>query len=255
MAATTDHATGVRKDRWNIERLLATGVQPFEDLSDEDLSALADGLRKNRPLAVPVVLSRDGILIDGHQRLRILLAQGQKTIGERDVRIAEDVSADNALEAAVTLNFRRRHLTAEDKGRLCARLMRTYGWSQGKVADVLRVHRPQVSRWLKGVGASTDADDPELIIPSITEGMDGRDRGVDAIAEANRGRPPSKPRPHPWSRKGDDLKSVVKLTHRFQVPEATDPLTPDERVILIERVEDMVAAAEAFVSQLRKDVD
>jgi len=247
MADTTTTPT-----RWNIERLLATGVQPFEDLPDEELAALADGLRKGRPLPVPVVLTRDGILIDGHQRLRIMLGQGSKTIGARDVRIVQEATADNALEYAVTLNFRRRQLTADDKGRLALRLMRTYGWSQGKVADVLHVHRPQVSRWLKGIGASTDADDPDLIIPTLTEGVDGAIRDVALI---NQGRPPAKPRPHPFSRKGDDHRAIVKLTHRFQAPEAADPLTPDERVVLIERVEDMVAAAEAFVSHLRKDVD
>ena len=45
---------------------------------DETLDALGRGLRRDESMAVPVVITRDGILIDGHQRLRALRAKGRK---------------------------------------------------------------------------------------------------------------------------------------------------------------------------------
>jgi len=238
------------QQRWDIQRLLANSIQPFDDLPDDELEAMARGISRRRPLPVPVIVTPDGTLIDGHQRLRILLGQGQKSIGARDVRVDESATADNALERAVVLNFRRRHLTADDKGRLALKLMRTYGWSQGRVADVLDVHRPQVSRWLKGIGASTDAEDPDLIIPAVNTGRDG---GTREVAKINAGRAPGKPKPHPWSRRGADLADVARITRRVQAVEAFDALTADERVILRERLEDLGAALAAAVDYLTGD--
>jgi ParB-like chromosome segregation protein Spo0J len=116
-------------------------------------------------MAVPAVLSRDGILLDGHQRLRAELRNGKVFISANDVRIEERATADNALEWAVKLNMVRRHYTMEDKAQAARRLQAEYGWSQRTIADFFGVSQPAVSQWF----ATIDDEGPDEIT-----GADGK---------------------------------------------------------------------------------
>ena len=146
---TTMKEEDMTPSRYSIDKLLADGIQPFADLDADELAALGDGLAGQTVLAVPIVVTADGILIDGHQRLAALAARGQKTIGAESVRIIDAASAEDALEWAVTLNVKRRHLTVDQKAEVARRLQAERGWSQGKIAEAFGVSRPAVSQWLK----------------------------------------------------------------------------------------------------------
>lgn len=65
-----------------------------------------------RPLADPVSVSSDGLLLDGHQRLKAQLANGRTEIGADEVHVIAEANAANAYEWALRLNVQRRHLTA-----------------------------------------------------------------------------------------------------------------------------------------------
>jgi Homeodomain-like domain len=151
--------------RYKIETLLAEGIQPFPDVDDELLGAIASGLDRKRVMTVPVILSHDGILLDGHQRLRAMLRNGAVFISANDVRIDDRVTADNALEWAVKYNTQRRHLSVEEKAQTARRLQREYGWSQRQIANAFGVSQPAVSQWFAG----DDDEGPEEIT-----GVDGK---------------------------------------------------------------------------------
>jgi len=164
--------------KWRVNPLLETGVQPFENLSDSELALLGGGLDP-RALIDPIKVSEDGILVDGHQRLRWFSRKGVELLGAESVKILTGVNKDTALETAVRLNLHRRHLTVEDKAAAARRLMTERGWSQARVAELFGVTRPAVSQWLSGTAGVT---------PTATVGKDGRIRDTSGIAEANRGR-------------------------------------------------------------------
>lgn len=151
--------------RYKIETLLAEGIQPFPDVNDDLLNAIASGLADKRQMTVPVVLSHDGILLDGHQRLRAMLRNGLTFISAKDVRVADHVTADNALEWAVRYNTQRRHLSVDEKGQAARRLQKLYGWSQRKIAEAFGVSQPAVAQWFA-------ADDEEG--PDEVTGIDGK---------------------------------------------------------------------------------
>jgi ParB/RepB/Spo0J family partition protein len=134
--------------RYSIAHLLDEGVQPFNDLDDEQLTALSKGIARTKLLAVPVVITSDGLLIDGHQRLRAMRMDGRTYIDASDVRIVDDADSSNALEWAVRLNVQRRQLTVEEKAEVARRLQAEHGWSQRKIAELFGVSQPAVSQWL-----------------------------------------------------------------------------------------------------------
>lgn len=134
--------------RYSIQPLLDSGVQPFGDLGDEALAALTKGLTRRKLLAVPIVVTSDGVLVDGHQRLRAMRADGRTFIDASDVRVLDDVTHADALEWAVRLNVQRRQLSVEEKAEVARKLQTEQGWSQRKIADLFGVSQPAVSQWL-----------------------------------------------------------------------------------------------------------
>lgn len=138
--------------RYSIDKLLGEGAQPFDDLDDEAFEALRKGLGGKAALAVPIVITSDGVLVDGHQRLRAMRADGRKFVDAHDVRILDQADATNALEWAVRLNVQRRQLSVEEKANVARRLKAEQGWGQRKIAELFGVSQPAVSQWLNPKG-------------------------------------------------------------------------------------------------------
>lgn len=170
--------------RYNIEKLLAEGVQPFDDIDDVMLKAIADGLagaaKRRQLLTTPVILSRDLLVIDGHQRLRAMRLNGAVYIKAEDIRIDMGVTAENALEAAVGYNVKRRHISVEEKARAARRFQRENGWSQRKIADVFGVSQPAVSQWF----AADDEEGPDEITGEDGKRYPARRRRRPQVPEA-----------------------------------------------------------------------
>jgi len=230
-----------RPKRYSIEMLLATGVQPFDDPEPEVLVALTKHLHKGRPLPVKPVISADGILVDGHQRLRILLDKGRRSISADDVVVDQRITQENALEWALRLNACRRQLTVEEKAKAAYRLRIDRGWSQAKVADVFGVSRQAVGQWL---GMLED-----LSAPAQVEGQDGK-----MYASP---KPKSKPKPtpadpHPWSEHGTYLREITRLRHRMSNPMciAFEGLAPHEIDVVRDELEQMAAVIEDALASI-----
>jgi hypothetical protein len=206
-SARTEETDMPSPTRYKIETLLAEGVQPFDDIDAYAFDALADGMKDRKELTVPVVLSKDGVLLDGHQRLRALLRNGRTFINAADVKIEPSANAENALEWAVKLNMVRRHYTMEDKAQAARRLQREYGWSQRTIAAFFGVSQPAVSQWF---AASPDTEAPEEIT-----GADGKRYRT---RRRQRPRPPAGPALPEWVAMAGQLVRMLPV-HWGEVPE------------------------------------
>lgn len=197
--------------RYLIRGLLNSGVQPLPDMNDEELEALGKNIKRSGP-TYNIILSSDGLLVDGHQRLRALLLQGKTYIDSKHVTVRPEINASNALEKAVELNFLRRPQPVEMKAAAARKLQKDYRWSQVKIAKHMGVSQPAVSQWLKN-----DTDKPESVV-----GTDGIKR-----ADPSRNRPPRpKLTVHAWDlHHGDMFSMVEKLTARLRDP-ANWPMQP-----------------------------
>jgi ParB-like chromosome segregation protein Spo0J len=224
-----------------VAKLLDNGIQPFYDLDEVELTSLGEAIGRQRALAVPVVITSDGILIDGHQRLKALLTQGVKSISADSVRIVDKANATNALEWAVELNVKRRHLTVDQKADVARRLQAERGWSQAKIAQLFGVSRPAVSKWLATVPDDDDDRTVAVEVPAMVEGLDGKSYPTPSRAT----RPPL----HPWRSAGHAFKAVAKARQALE-KEAVDGLDQLERVRLIAELGDLIAAAEERLSEL-----
>ena len=233
MTGVADEVPG----RYQIDRLLNTGVQPFEDLDEETLRSLGTRIGRGA-LAVPVAVSEDGILLDGHQRLKAMRAKGRKWIDAADVTVVKGATAENALEWAVELNVKRRHLTVEQKGEVARRLQQERRWSQQKIADLFGVSRPAVSQWL----AKTDPDGEDT--PYFVEGADG------VFQDVSTKKRKAMVVPHSWDLEGGYLpKDVIKLTHRLKDNPPVG-LAPSEAETLREILQDLLVLVERYYIDL-----
>jgi ParB-like chromosome segregation protein Spo0J len=224
--------------RYSIAELLNSGVQPLPDLPDDELAALGKAIGKG-PLADPVTLSSDGLLIDGHQRLKAMLAANRTYIAASDVRIAINVTRENAYESAVELNVRRRHLTVEQKADLARKLQRERRWSQGKIAKLFGVSRPAVSQWL----AKTASDDDE---PLYVEGLDGK-----AYDPGPAGQRETSPR-NPWASGGESYRKV-RAALRALRSEPPVGLGAIQQANVEALLADLIEAAEEVQSKMAGD--
>jgi len=223
--------------RYNIDNLLNSGVQPLPDLGDDEITALGKAIGKG-PLADPVSVSADGILLDGHQRLKAMRGAGRTYIDAADVRVIEQANAGNALEWAVQLNVRRRHLSVEDKAALARRLQRERRWSQATIAKLFGVSRPAVSQWL-AKAAGDDDDGPPVIV-----GQDGKVYDRDAVS----GRPGRPQRP-PWHPDGYAHKGVRKALRLLQ-GEPYGGLAPIQEAKLAQLLQDTITACEELLAEI-----
>ncbi len=103
-------------------------------LSTEEFSALEQDIEK-RGVLYPVKVLPDGRIIDGHNRYQI-------SRGEAPVEVV-DVDEESALELALSLNLKRRHLSQDQRNEL-VRELRRRNYSQERVADLLGVSRATI---------------------------------------------------------------------------------------------------------------
>jgi ParB-like chromosome segregation protein Spo0J len=171
-----------KPSRYYLQTLLDMGVQPLPDLAPDEFEALRKAIAR-RPLADPLTVSSDGVLLDGHQRARAMLANGRKFIEANEVHVVAAANASNAFEYAVQLNVTRRQLTVEQKAELARKFQRERRWSQAKIAKLFGVSRPAVSQWL---AKHPDTNDDEDFEPFVVSGMDGKTY----VTEPARRKPP-----------------------------------------------------------------
>jgi hypothetical protein len=218
---------------YSIEKLLSQTVQPFADLAPEDFEVLKQSI-KDRGLINPVLLTEDGYLFDGHQRLKALLALGRKRISADHVKVMPNVTRDNMLGHAYASNMVRRMLTTPDKAarmHQCAAM----GWSQRRIAKEFHMSQPGVSQLMATY--PPEGEVPEVI---VTEGKDGKQY----TRKPPRGR---RPNPKPWAIDGVASKSVRKA-RKLIGTELPTGLDEWEKAALAEELEALGEAVEQFLT-------
>ena len=156
---TTNEYGHPRPNGYGITELLEGGRQPFPDMDEERFASLLASIRRSgKHLTDPVKLSADGILYDGHQRLKALLRLGRKRVTVDEVRIHNEVDHRNAMDHAITANTTRRDTTQEMRVQIAKERL-AEGWSMGRIAAAFKVSRPAVSKWLRDV-----ADKPQVVL-------------------------------------------------------------------------------------------
>lgn len=156
--------------KYRIDVLLINGAQPFKNLDAETREYLTATIKAHGNLRkMPVLLSADGILYDGHQRLMILSELGRKeiTVGEFIIN-PKVIGRERAYEEAMRTNFNRRHLSGKDKATAMWELRRQFKLSQTTIAKMLGMRQPSVSQLMNRYRP----DDADNLIETI--GEDGR---------------------------------------------------------------------------------
>jgi ParB-like chromosome segregation protein Spo0J len=226
--------------RYNLQTLLDMGVQPLPDLAPDEFEGLRRAISRG-PLADPLTVSSDGMLLDGHQRAKAMLANGRKFVGAGEVHVVAAANASNAFEYAVQLNVARRQLTVEQKAELARKLQRERRWSQAKIAKLFGVTRPAVSQWLaKHPGGD---DEPEAS-PLVVSGMDGKTY----VTEPVRPRQESEQR-NAWRPDGYAYRALHKALGLVQ-REPVGGLDGFHTAKLRALAEDMVESCEELVGKL-----
>jgi ParB-like chromosome segregation protein Spo0J len=241
----------VSRARYSIDKLLAHGIQMFEDLGPDELAALGAAIGRKGALIDPVTITRDEILVDGHQRLRAMKAQGREYINAADVRII-DATAATALEVSIQLNVTRRHLTVDQKANLARRLQHERGWSQGKIAELFGVSRPAVNQWLNKperfdelpgltltAGAGANEDEPPVVL-----GADGKAYPA-KLAKLEKA-PVS-----PWKpTDGHAFRTLHKLRLELEHEQSVAGLNPLQAAKLDQEARDVIAGLEVLTAEL-----
>ncbi len=230
--------------RYDIEALLNKGVQPLDDLDPDALKELGKGIGKG-PLAIPVSVTEDGTLIDGHQRLKAMLGNGRKFIDANDVRVIPGATDANALEWAVRLNVQRRHLTVDQKADLARKLQATRGWSQGRIAKAFGVSRPAVSQWLAKAAPDDDVDTPTFVT-----GLDGRAYVKDRTPP----KPPVEKKPtSPWRPDGYAFQALAKARKQLGHDRPVAGINVLHEAKLRALAEDLINELEELLAELSED--
>jgi ParB-like chromosome segregation protein Spo0J len=243
----------VKAQRYSIDKLLANGIQMFDDLDAEELAALGDAIGKKGPLLDPVSVTADGILIDGHQRLRAMRAQGRAMIDGADVRVADGITAANALEVSIQLNVKRRHLSVEQKAALARRLQHERGWSQGKIAGLFGVSRPAVNQWLAKTATDSPGDFGADVEPTQLELgalAAGKVRGTDGREYPAKIQQPERAPVSPWRPDGLAFRALHKARALLERERPVVGLSPMHAAKLAAELGDLVQAAEEVLNEL-----
>jgi hypothetical protein len=230
--------------RYSIEKLLAEGIQPFQNLTDEQRDDLErDIVSKGKKLdKMPVYLSADEILYDGHQRLLILLKLGRKTIGEDEIIRNPKIKGHRATRMeAIKINRNRRHLTGKAMADVIWDLVLRYGMSQTAIGKEIGMRQQSVSELMDKYPPNKD-EMPEEI---VTTGEDGKTYTRTAPVVT----PPKMNRPRPWQYRGK-ADTAIRKAH-LMLREMPDDLTESEMQDVDELLTGLQDAIEVFLTYLR----
>jgi predicted XRE-type DNA-binding protein len=202
--------------RYFIEKLLIEGAAPFDPLSHEEYDDLKRDIELNKGKRLdkmPVYLSADDILYDGHNRLRILLELGRKTIGEDEfIRNPKIKGYKAAYFEAWKVQQNRRNATGEAKAKGIWKMVTEWGMSQTAIGKQIGIRQQSVSELMNKYPASLFYDEMPKVI--TTRGEDGKEytrRITDPIPSGPElPTPPPPPRPRPWEPDGSATLTLIR---------------------------------------------
>jgi hypothetical protein len=167
--------------RYEISNLLASGEQPYPDLDAETREYLTATIKAHNGLRqMPVHISADGILYDGHQRLKILADLGRKQIVPGEWIINSKVAGreDSYAEAMKINDIGKRQQTGKVRAAAMWEMVRRYRASQARIAKKLGMKQQSVSELMNKYKPADIAD-----MPAERVGLDGRTINVSNIGK------------------------------------------------------------------------
>ena len=135
-------------------------------LPDAEYQALRDSIEEIG-VQVPLLITSDGRIIDGHERLCVCLELG---LDRYPMRILGGMTEAERRERAIRINAERRHLTRQQRRELLESVIRADpARSTRDLADLLRVAPRTVGRARAALVAGGSIDPPDC-----TQGRDGK---------------------------------------------------------------------------------
>jgi hypothetical protein len=212
-------------------------LPPFPDLSKAEYEALRQDIKKNG-FRQPVVKDQLGTVIDGKHRIRIGINL-HKTVPETIVHCETD---QDRIDLAMSLNFRRRNLSAQERT-VIVRWLADHGYSRQAIANKVGVAKRTVGRDL-GTGTFVPVPNPDsddvikdsigrTIKPRSLDAKHDRQNKVGALWRDGFGvREIADQTGYDRHVIGEDLKEMgydtrARLTHRLLPPKPLPP--PDEQ--------------------------
>jgi hypothetical protein len=130
-------STDTKPFDWRVHLKVHPAADLFPLMSEAELQALADDLKRTGKLQHSIVLAEDGRLLDGRNRLDALVLIGSLKAGKTGkgltgLRFAAgeqhqllcDVQPGDPYEAVLSFNLHRRHLTGEQKREVIAKVLK-----------------------------------------------------------------------------------------------------------------------------------
>ncbi len=147
----------------SVERILPNPNQPRRHFQEEALQELAESIRVHGVVQPLIVRKRDDgsyDLIAGERRLRAAKLAGRATVPI----LVRDYSDQTVAEIALVENLQREDLNPIEEGNAFKSLIKTYGYTQEKVAEIVGKSRPYVANMLRIITL------PQVIQKPLTEG-------------------------------------------------------------------------------------
>ena len=131
-----------------LDEIQPNPEQPREIFNAEEITRLSKSIERHGILAPLVVRRESGryFLIAGERRLR---AATQAGLSEVPVLLKQVENAEQQLEMAMVENLQRADLDPIEAAKGYDRLMKTYGYTQDKVAERVGKERPTVANALR----------------------------------------------------------------------------------------------------------
>jgi hypothetical protein len=230
-------------------------VHPAADLfplmSPDELRTTGENIKKNG-LRLPIAITGDGKLLDGRNRLDAMEAVGIEfefapgsnglialKVGRDSLYWPEIVTSD-PVAYVISTNIHRRHLTAEQKRDLIAKLIKaTPEKSNRQIAETAKVGHPTVARVRKKLEAKGD--------------VERRSTSIDTKGRKQPARKPSKPSKAGKRTPGDDIIVDELLDEADQAAAPPAERKPKPRDDIGAASTGELARKDAEIEQLRND--
>lgn len=132
----------------SVEKIIPNPNQPRRHFQEEALQELAESIRVHGVVQPLIVRKRDDgsyDLIAGERRLRAAKLAGRATVPI----LVREYSDRTIAEIALVENLQREDLNPIEEGNAFKSLIKTYGYTQEKVAEIVGKSRPYVANMLR----------------------------------------------------------------------------------------------------------
>ena len=164
---------------WRAHLQVHPAAELFPLLSAAELKELADDIERARGIHYQIVLDVKGRLLDGRNRLDALVLLGRLGADKAGKLLIKDYGplpittiAEDPYDLVISLNLHRRHVTAEQKRELIAKVLKAKpGQSNNAVAKQVKADDKTVAKVRRDLESTSE-------IPKLekTVGADGKSR-------------------------------------------------------------------------------